>query len=112
MHIDRELLAEVGLDTLDDDVCSLLLQHIYDELELRVGMTLAEQMTEEQLDEFERFVARDDPNGARRWLDDHLPHYPQVTRETLAALRQELAEQAEAILHFEQELAVRCETLR
>jgi len=38
-----------------------LLKHIYETLEMRVGMRLADQMSNEQLDEFEKdFEAKDD----------------------------------------------------
>ena len=36
-----------------------MLQHIYETLELRVGMHLARQMKDDQLDEFEKFVDAD-----------------------------------------------------
>lgn len=105
--IDRRLLAELGLDALGDDVSNLMLKHIYDHLEERVGMTLAEQMTDEQLDEFERLVDDDDREAAGAWLDRHLPHHPDVARAGFASLCREISSQAAAILRFEQELAAR-----
>ena len=46
-----------------------MLAHIYETLEMRVGMRLAEQMTNEQLDEFERFIDANDEAGALKWLE-------------------------------------------
>ncbi len=52
ISIDESLLIEVGLETLSDEDKTSLLKHIYETLETRVGVTLADQMTKEQLDEF------------------------------------------------------------
>ena len=107
MHIDRHLLEELGLDALGGDVCDLMMQHIYDQLEERVGMTLAQQMTDTQLDEFERFIDDDDRAGGLAWLDRHMPHYKQVAHAQFESLCREISSQAATILRFEQELAAR-----
>ncbi len=54
--LDENLLQELGLGALPPAEKNKMLQHIYETLEMRVGMKLAEQMTNEQLDEFESFM--------------------------------------------------------
>jgi hypothetical protein len=57
--LDDDFLASVGLASLPADQKRDMLNHIYSTLELRVGMKLAEQMSEDQLDEFEGYKGWD-----------------------------------------------------
>jgi len=57
--LDDNLLQELGLGTLPAVEKNKMLSHIYETLEMRVGMKLAEQMSNEQLDDFERFIDGD-----------------------------------------------------
>jgi hypothetical protein len=72
IQINDNLLNEIGLGTLPQTERRGLLNHIYETLELRVGMRLADQMTNEQLDEFERYFEAKDDKGAFGWLESNL----------------------------------------
>jgi len=50
------------------------LQHIYDELELRVGTKLSDGMSDEQLEEFESIIDRKD-DVITEWLSKNVPDY-------------------------------------
>lgn len=75
-----------------------MLAHIYETLELRVGMKLAEQMSDAQLDEFESFIDRNDEAGALKWLETNFPDYKQVVASELENLKNEIKTQAPAIV--------------
>ena len=62
LRLDNNLLEELGLGALPEDQKRQMLQHIYETLELRVGTHLANQMTDKQLEEFEKFI---DAGGVR-----------------------------------------------
>jgi hypothetical protein len=55
-QLDDNLLQELGLGSLPPAEKNKMLAHIYETLELRVGMRLADQMSDQQLDEFEGFI--------------------------------------------------------
>lgn len=55
-QLDDNLLQELGLGSLPPAEKNKMLAHIYETLELRVGMSLASQMSDSQLDEFEGFI--------------------------------------------------------
>lgn len=79
-QLDDNFLKDLGLDTLPDDQKQAFLQHIYDELELRVGARLAEGLGDEQLEEFESLIARDEQGNPDRqtiadWLVANLPDF-------------------------------------
>jgi|SRR5581483_5996625 len=97
-QLDDNLLRELGLGDLPPEEKNKMLAHIYETLELRVGMRLAEQMTDQQLDEFEGFIDRNDEPGALKWLETNFPDYKQVVAEELEKLKSEIKTQAPRIL--------------
>ncbi len=97
-QLDDNLLRELGLGALPPAEKNKMLAHIYETLELRVGMRLAEQMTDTQLDEFEGFIDRNDEPGALKWLESNFPHYKDVVGEELNKLKAEIKAQAPAIM--------------
>ncbi|SOD73505.1 hypothetical protein SAMN05892883_2799 [Jatrophihabitans sp. GAS493] len=103
IRIDNELLAELGLASLRDETKPGFVKFIYETLELRVGKTLADQMTDEQLDEFELLIDGEDGIESNRddalaWLQKNFPFYPQVVQQSFTELKAEIAEGAPAIL--------------
>jgi len=100
-QLDDTFLSDVGLASLPDAQKQPFLQHVYDELELRVGTRLSDGMSDAQLQEFESIIDRKmevvDP-----WLAQNFPDYQadpayvrlqQVTKlpATDPALRSEFA---------------------
>lgn len=96
--LDNNLLEELGLGSLPPDQKNSMLQHIYETLEMRVGMKLADQMTNEQLDEFEGFIDRNDEAGALKWLETNFPNYKQVVADELETLKTEIKSNSAKIL--------------
>jgi len=97
LKLDNNLLNELGLGALPEDQKKAMLQHIYETLELRVGTNLANQMTDQQLEEFEKFI--DDGGDANQsqalsWLETNLPNYKQVVNEVFEALKLEIKQMA------------------
>src|SRR6185503_21140217 len=97
-QLDDNLLRELGLGELPAAEKNKMLAHIYETLELRVGMKLAEQMTDAQLDEFEGFIDRNDESGALNWLETNFPNYKQVVADELEKLKGEIRQQAPQIM--------------
>src|ERR1700704_1840361 len=97
-QLDDNLLRELGLGSLPPAEKNKMLAHIYETLELRVGMRLAEKMTDAQLDEFEGFIDRNDEAGALKWLETNFPDYKQVVADELEKLKGEIKAQAPQIM--------------
>jgi len=96
--LDENLLQELGLGSLPPAEKNKMLAHIYETLELRVGMRLASQMSDEQLDEFEGYIDKNDNDGALSWLETNFPDYKQVVADELDKLKTEVKGQASSIL--------------
>jgi hypothetical protein len=96
--LDNAFLEELGLGSLPPVEKNKMLAHIYETLEMRVGMKLAEQMTNEQLDEFESYINKQDEAGALKWLESNFPNYKAVVAEELEKLKAEISQVAPQIV--------------
>lgn len=73
-QLDDQFLKDLGLEQLPEEQKQAFLEHIYNELELRVGVRLSEGLSEQQLSEFESFVDRRD-DKVQEWISAHTPNY-------------------------------------
>ncbi len=73
-QLDDKFLQDIGLNNLPDNQKKPFLQHIYDELELRVGTKLSDGMSDTQLQEFESIIDRKD-DVIVAWLNQYIPNY-------------------------------------
>src|SRR5438270_1843816 len=103
LKIDNSLLEELGLGTLPDAEKNSLLRHVYETLEMRVGMRLADQMSNEQLDEFEQYFEAKDDAGAFKWLETNFPNYKEIVQEEFDKLKAEVGQQAPQIVAASQQ---------
>lgn len=104
--LDDNLLKELGLGALPPAEKNKMLTHIYETLEMRVGMTLAQQMTDAQLNEFETFIDSNDEAGALKWLETNFPDYKQVVADELDKLKAEIKAAAPQIVAASQQAPV------
>jgi hypothetical protein len=98
LKIDNSLLEEVGLGGLPDSEKNSFLKHIYETLEMRVGVRLADQMTNQQLDEFEQYFEAKDDAGAFQWLETNFPNYKDIVQQEFDKLKTEITQTAPQIL--------------
>src|SRR5580704_15295376 len=98
IQINDALLQEIGLGGLPQEERRGLLNHIYETLELRVGMRLADQMTNEQLDEFEKYFEAKDDKGAFNWLETNFPNYKEIVQQEFDKLKAEVTQSAPQII--------------
>lgn len=73
-QLDDKFLADLGLADLPEDQKKAFLQHIYSELEMRVGEKLTEGMSDDMLDEFGYFVDQN-ADKMKAWYSENLPDY-------------------------------------
>jgi hypothetical protein len=98
LKLDNNLIEELGLGALPDHEKQLLLRQIYEKLEMNVGVRLADQMSNEQLDEFEKFVDANDDKGAFQWLESNFPNYKDVVNQEFEKLKAEIKQYAPQML--------------
>lgn len=103
IKLDDNLLQELGLGALSPEEKKKMLAHIYETLEMRVGMELAKQMTDAQLNEFEEFINHNDEAGALRWLESNFPNYKDVVAAEFDKLKLEVSQVAPHIVASSQQ---------
>lgn len=89
-QIDDNFLASLGLEALPQSEKEKMKAHIYETLEMRVGMRLASNMSDQQLSEFEGFMSGDVTNATNyltrlnpSWQND--PTYQASQQQAQAA---------------------------
>lgn len=102
-QIDDKFLESLGLGALPQDEKDKMKAHIYETLEMRVGMTLASNMSEAQLDEFEDLMNKNDEEGALKWLESNFPNYRDVVASELEKLKAEISASAPEIIAASQQ---------
>jgi hypothetical protein len=93
------------LDVPDDQI-EIIIGHIYEEVELQVGATLSDALTQDQLDQFEKIMdhltshpelAELVPNPATAWLTMNYPGYEEVVKMKISEIVSVLAENVDQI---------------
>lgn len=84
-QLDDQFLNDLGLDKLPSEQRKAFLEHIYQELELRVGTKLSDGLSDAQLQEFESIIDKDD-TVITNWVAQYAPNYQQD--EMFARLQQ------------------------
>lgn len=84
--IDKQWLQDNGIEANHPDVESLV-EVVNTEWEMRVGYSIAELLSEAQIDEFEAIEAED---AQIEWLENVYPEYPDTVAEISEALADEL----------------------
>jgi len=73
-QLDDQFLEDIGLNALPEEQRKPFLQHVYDQLEYRVGISLSEGMSDEQLLEFEKIIDRDQ-EVISAWIAQYAPNF-------------------------------------
>lgn len=73
-QLDDKFLEDIGLAHMPDEQKKPFLQHIYEQLEYQVGMSLSDGMSDEQLEEFEAIIDRK-PEAVEAWVQANTPQY-------------------------------------
>ncbi len=84
-QLDDQFLADIGLTDLPDEQKKPFLQHVYDQLELRVGKRLSDGMSDAQLEEFEAIIDRKE-DVVDNWVQANAPGY--AAEETFQKMQQ------------------------
>jgi len=73
-QLDDQFLQDIGLAELPEEQRKPFLQHVYDQLEYRVGVRLSEGMSDAQLEEFEAIIDKK-PEVVDAWVAQYAPAY-------------------------------------
>lgn len=84
-QLDDQFLTDIGLADLPEEQRKPFLQHVYDQLEYRVGIRLSEGMSDAQLEEFEAIIDKKQ-EVVDAWINQFVPTY--ASDELFAKIQQ------------------------
>ncbi|MBP6880413.1 hypothetical protein KBC31_02160 [Candidatus Saccharibacteria bacterium] len=99
IEINEKLLKSLGIE-LNGDETAEMLKHITDTLNERVGLEIAEQLTDEELAEL---MAIESDEDKAAWLQENLPEYIDIIEDEADILLGELAESSIELAETSQE---------
>lgn len=106
LQIDDTFLSDLGLGNASDEQKQAFMRKVLETLELRVGTRLAEELTDEQVEEFEKIaptetdspeVVEEKQQQMDQWLKANHPDQEKVIAEEFDKLKKELATGLDAI---------------
>jgi len=107
IQLDDTFFDDLGLGHASHEKKQALMQNILETLELRVSTRLAEDLSDEQLDEFENIspkpedsneIAEQKQQTALNWLKTHNSNYENIIEEELNTLKNELRASLDTIM--------------
>lgn len=98
MQVDDQLLKAMGLIGLPDDQKQKALENILYVINMRVAQRVADTLSEQQLDEFEKLNENSSEEEISKWLADNVPNYLQIVEEEAQSLRDRAHETVDRII--------------
>lgn len=95
MHVNDEFIQEIGLEGMPATEKQAFMAHAEEELEVRVGQRISQELTEAQLREFEGIQ---DDYEATEWLERNVPSFREMVEQVFVAFKNELLAERETIL--------------
>jgi len=95
---DKQLIAEFGLEKFDQDLQQGLLAQYYETVNMRVAMKLEDELSDEQLAEFEKVHDAGDDEATQQWLKSTITDYDKLVNDETEAVKADI-KQMIALLH-------------
>ncbi|MCL1839901.1 DUF5663 domain-containing protein [Candidatus Saccharibacteria bacterium] len=93
-ELDRTFLEGLGVDDMPEAEMKAFLEHLQEEMEVRVGERMSEGMTEAQIEEFEKIIDGEGEDGdmsdSAAWLEKNCPQYKSIVQDVMAELKEEI----------------------
>lgn len=87
----NNLFADLHLQDVPAEERKKIIDSIVGNLQTRVGLRLADRLTDDQLKQFEAAMEKGD-DAAQTELHKLIPNYPDIVAEEIAGIRQEIME--------------------
>jgi tRNA uridine 5-carbamoylmethylation protein Kti12 len=88
-QIDDKFFEEVGLSDMPADQKTAFAEHLMHELEDRIGSKIAENLSEQQLDEFDK-ISETDVESAKNWFANNYPNYTDLVSAEFNNIKSEV----------------------
>lgn len=87
-------LTSMGIILTDDKMTSLL-DHLNEELNERVGTSLLEELSDEQIEEYNELSKTAEGDQIGEWLSSKIPEFSQIIQDEIDIILGDIAEKAD-----------------
>ena len=81
--LDDEFLTDIGLTDLSDEEKQQTLESIKVALDAKVGAKITQDLSDEQINQFNNIVASDDSTATLEWIEKNVPNYQDIVMQEL-----------------------------
>ena len=96
--VDDQFLQAMGLEGLEGEEKQKALDNILQTVNFRVAQRVADTLSEDQLDEFEKLNENSSQEEISKWLADNVTNYMQIIEEETQQLRDRAYETADRVM--------------
>lgn len=89
IRVDDDFMAEVGLAGLPEAEKQAFMEYAEEELEVRVGQEISEELTDEQLEAFSLITDEDE---VAAWLKENAPNFREVAEKVFREFKEEISQ--------------------
>ena len=97
VKIDEDLLKELGLEGLNEQEKQDVYARFYKTLENKVGMRVARELNEEQLEKFEEYSSKHNDEETAEWIKQAVPNYEQIVTEEFETMKTEIKDMQKGV---------------
>jgi len=89
--ITEKELKDIGINLTGDELTSLL-DHLNGELNDRVGESILRELSDEQIDEYNKISETADEKVIEDWMVKRIPDFQQIVQDEISIVLSEIAE--------------------
>ncbi len=89
-NLDEQFLRDLGIADLPEEKKGPLVAGLEEQIENRIGLKMAEGLSDEQLEELDRLTEGGDDAQVKEWLDRYVPGYGEIARGVLEEVKGEI----------------------
>ena len=109
--LDSKELADIGIIFRVSEETTVFTEAVREELEIRIGEEISQNLTDQQILEYERLESSrqsDNTERIQHWIDKNCPDFRNVVMNKYKELRQEIAGYASRIQNDGEESKIVC----
>lgn len=97
-QIDDQFLQSMGLTALNVEQKQKVIEDVLHTLNLKVAQRVADNLSESQMDEFERLSENSSQEEISKWLSNNVPNHMQIIEEEAQGLRNRALETVDRVM--------------
>lgn len=94
----EDLIKALGIEDLSKDSQDKILLRVFKTVDIKVGIVLAKNLSDDKLVEFQNIVDKSDQAATETWLAANYPDYKELVEAELEAAISDIKQMSEAVI--------------